>query len=67
MEIGTGRFMEMGANMATRLLRGRHRVVVYDINEAAIQLLEGEGAEGVRTLAEIAAKIDAPRSVWVIV
>jgi 6-phosphogluconate dehydrogenase len=67
MEIGMVGLGKMGANMATRLLRGGHRVVVYDINEAAIQSLEGEGAEGARTLAEIVAKLDAPRSVWVMV
>lgn len=67
MEIAMVGLGKMGANMATRLLRGGHRVVVYDINEAAIQSLEGEGAEGARTIAEIAAKLAAPRSVWVMV
>lgn len=62
--VGLGK---MGANMATRLLRGGHRVVVYDINEAAIQALEKDGAVGVRTLDEIAAKLAAPRSIWVMV
>jgi 6-phosphogluconate dehydrogenase len=62
--VGLGK---MGANMATRLLRGRHRVVVYDIKEAAILSLEAAGAEGARTLLEIAAKLDTPRSVWVMV
>ena len=31
--IGLGK---MGANMTTRLLRGGHRVVVFDLNEAPI-------------------------------
>jgi 6-phosphogluconate dehydrogenase len=62
--VGLGK---MGANMATRLMRGGHRVVVYDINEPAIQSLETAGADGARTLAEIAAKLDSPRSVWVMV
>jgi 6-phosphogluconate dehydrogenase len=55
---------KMGANMATRLLKGGHRIVVYDINETAIQALEAVGAEGARTLDEIAGKLDAPRSAW---
>ena len=67
MEIAMVGLGKMGANMATRLLRGGHRVVVYDINETAIQSLEAAGAEGTRTLAEIASKMDAPRSVWVMV
>jgi 6-phosphogluconate dehydrogenase len=55
---------KMGANMATRLLKGGHQVVIYDINETAIQALEAVGAKGVRTLDEIAGKLDSPRSVW---
>lgn len=62
--VGLGK---MGANMATRLLRGGHQVVVYDINEAAIQALEAVGAQGARTLSEIAVKLTVPRSVWVMV
>jgi 6-phosphogluconate dehydrogenase len=67
MEIAMVGLGKMGANMATRLLRGGHRVVAYDINETAIQTLEAAGAEGARTLVDIAAKLDAPRSVWVMV
>jgi len=62
--IGLGK---MGANMATRLLRGGHRVVAYDINEEAIQAAEETGAEGARTLSEVMEKLASPRSVWVMV
>ena len=62
--VGLGK---MGANMATRLIRGGHRVVAYDINEPAIQSLEAAGADGARTLAEIGEKLNTPRSVWVMV
>jgi 6-phosphogluconate dehydrogenase len=62
--IGLGK---MGANMATRLLRGGHRVVAYDINETAIQAAEEAGADGARTLSEVAEKLKPPRSVWVMV
>ena len=62
--IGLGK---MGANMASRLLNGGHRVVAYDINEAAIQNAESAGAEGARTFAEVAKKLPPPRSVWVMV
>jgi 6-phosphogluconate dehydrogenase len=67
MEIAMVGLGKMGANMANRLLHGGHRVVVHDINETAIQSLEGTGAEGARTLAELAEKLEAPRSVWVMV
>jgi 6-phosphogluconate dehydrogenase len=62
--IGLGK---MGANMATRLLRGGHRVVAYDINEAALSAAETNGAEITRTLGEVAEKLSTPRSVWVMV
>jgi 6-phosphogluconate dehydrogenase len=62
--VGLGK---MGANMVKRLLLGGHRVVAYDINEDAIQTAEGTGAEGARSLAQIAEKLAPPRSVWVMV
>jgi 6-phosphogluconate dehydrogenase len=62
--IGLGK---MGANMATRLLRGGHRVVAFDLNEEAILAAESQGAEGARTLEEVVAKLDTPRTVWVMV
>jgi 6-phosphogluconate dehydrogenase len=62
--IGLGK---MGANMANRLLLGGHRVVAYDINEAAIMTAEGAGAEGARTLEQVVEKLEPPRSVWVMV
>jgi 6-phosphogluconate dehydrogenase len=62
--IGLGK---MGGNMATRILRGGHRVVAYDINESAIQAAEEAGAEGARTLSEVAEKLKPPRSIWVMV
>lgn len=62
--VGLGK---MGLNMATRLLRGGHEVVTYDINESAIKAAEKVGAVGARTLDEIKQKLAAPRTVWVMV
>ncbi len=62
--VGLGR---MGANITTRLLRGGHQIVAYDLNESVIQAAEGEGAEGARTLAEVAEKLQMPRVVWIMV
>ncbi len=62
--IGLGK---MGANMATRLLLGGHRVVVYDLNPDGIRQLESKGAEGITALAELKGKLSAPRMVWVMV
>jgi len=62
--VGLGR---MGMNMAVRLLRGKHRVVAYDLKESSIQAAEAEGAEGARSLEEIRDKLAAPRVAWVMV
>ena len=62
--IGLGK---MGVNMATRLLRGGHRVVAHDLSEAAVCSAEEAGAEGAHTLDEVVAMLPAPRAVWVMV
>ena len=62
--IGLGK---MGSNMTQRLLNGGHQVVAYDLNEAAIQAVEAVGAEGARTLDDLAAKLPQPRAAWVMV
>ncbi len=59
--IGLGR---MGANMARRLLRGGHRVVVWNRTYARAEELGAEGAEPVRTLPEVVAALAPPRVVW---
>jgi len=67
MELGIVGLGRMGANMARRLMREGHRIVAYDVNPAAVSELAGEGAEGVASLQELAAKLSAPRAVWVMV
>jgi 6-phosphogluconate dehydrogenase len=62
--IGLGK---MGANMTTRLLRGGHRVVAYDLNEPAVQAAEQEGAQGARSLDQLVDQLETPRPVWVMV
>jgi len=57
----------MGANMTTRLLRGGHRVVAYDLNEPAVQAAEQEGAQGARSLDQLVDQLETPRPVWVMV
>jgi 6-phosphogluconate dehydrogenase len=62
--IGLGR---MGGNMARRLLRGGHRVVMYD---RAAEVGEGikteeKGGDTASSLADVVAKLSAPRHIWV--
>ncbi len=62
--IGLGR---MGANITRRLMADGHRAIVYDIDAAAVARLDGEGATGAGCYAELVAKLDRPRSIWVMV
>ncbi len=62
--VGLGR---MGANLVRRLLRDGHRVVVYDIDAAAVDAVEAEGAQGASSLRDLVSKLEAARAVWVMV
>lgn len=59
--IGLGR---MGMNMARRLLRGGHEVVVYNRTPDKTGRLVNEGAVGTYSLRELAEKLPRPRVVW---
>src|SRR5665647_2490143 len=59
--VGLGR---MGGNMARRLLRGGHRVVVWNRTFAKAEELGAEGAEPVRELAGVVAALPQPRVIW---
>jgi 6-phosphogluconate dehydrogenase len=62
--IGLGR---MGANMVRRLLRGGHECVAFDMSAQAVEALAAEGAVGASSLADLVAKLAAPRAVWMMV
>jgi 6-phosphogluconate dehydrogenase len=67
MELGMVGLGRMGANMARRLMRDGHRIVAFDVSPDAVAALEKDGAEGASSLADLATKLAAPRSVWVMV
>ena len=60
--IGLGR---MGGNIVRRLLRGGHSCVVFDTNAASVAQLAQDGATGSQDMADLVAKMPAPRAVWV--
>jgi 6-phosphogluconate dehydrogenase len=62
--VGLGR---MGSNLVRRLMRDGHRCVAYDVSPDAVKTLEGEGAAGAGSLADFVAKLEKPRSAWLMV
>jgi 6-phosphogluconate dehydrogenase len=59
--VGLGR---MGANLVRRLMRDGHHCVAYDRTPAVVKQLESEGATGANSLEEFVAKLDKPRTAW---
>jgi 6-phosphogluconate dehydrogenase len=62
--VGLGR---MGANLVRRAMNAGHECVVYDVNPDSVAELVTEGATGAASLDDLAAKLDTPRAVWVMV
>ncbi|WP_027556752.1 phosphogluconate dehydrogenase (NAD(+)-dependent, decarboxylating) [Bradyrhizobium sp. Cp5.3] len=60
--IGLGR---MGGNIVRRLMRNGHSTVVYDKDAKAVAGLAVDGAQGASTLEEFVAKLERPRTAWV--
>jgi 6-phosphogluconate dehydrogenase len=62
--IGLGR---MGANMTERLVKGGHRVVVYDINRSAVEEAVRNGAAAAQSIAAMVKQLAPPRAIWLMV
>ncbi|MCW3021461.1 MAG: gnd [Conexibacter sp.] len=63
--IGLGK---MGGNMVARIKRDSdHDVVAFDHNKENIAAAVGHGAVGARSLADLVKKLEAPRTVWIMV
>ncbi len=62
--VGLGR---MGGNMATRLIRGGHSVVGYNRTQPEMDALVKNGGTAAASLAELVSKLEAPRTVWLMV
>jgi 6-phosphogluconate dehydrogenase len=62
--VGLGR---MGANMARRLIRGGHEVVVTDLSPDAVKGMAAEGAVPSSSLDDFASKLGSPRIAWLMV
>ena len=60
--VGLGR---MGGNIARRLKRAGHDIVVFDVDAKAVDKLAGEGLTGATGLEDIVTKLQAPRALWI--
>jgi 6-phosphogluconate dehydrogenase len=67
MELGMVGLGRMGAYMVERLVRGKHRLVGYDRDAAAVARVVAAGAEGADSLASLATKLARPRAIWIMV
>ena len=60
--IGLGR---MGGNIVRRLIKNGHTAVVYDKDAKAVAALAAEGATGANSLEDFVARLEKPRTAWV--
>ena len=67
MEVGFVGLGRMGMNMVVRLLRGGHRVIVYNRSPEKVREAEGHGAVGATSIADLVARLGRPRAIWVMV
>ena len=65
MKIGMVGLGRMGANMARRLMQGGHHCVCFDLNPQSVRQISEKGAEGATSLDDLAARLEKPRAIWV--
>jgi len=67
MKIGFVGLGKMGMNMIQRLLNDSHEIAAYARTDATVKKAEEIGAAGADSLEDIAAKLERPRIVWLMV
>jgi 6-phosphogluconate dehydrogenase len=68
MQLGFIGLGKMGGNMVHRIHRDSdHQVVAFDFSDEAVSEAEGHGASGASSLEDLVSKLEAPRTVWVMV
>ncbi len=68
MEIGFVGLGRMGGNMALRLLKRGHRVIGFDLSQAAVQSYASQGTVGANSWEEFVKKYETkPRIMWIMV
>ncbi|RIV22641.1 decarboxylating 6-phosphogluconate dehydrogenase [Fibrisoma montanum] len=67
MHIGFIGLGKMGYNLVVNLLRHKHTVVGYDINQSLVDAIKTEGAEGVTALADLYNALPEKRVLWLMI
>jgi 6-phosphogluconate dehydrogenase len=68
MQLGFVGLGKMGGNMVHRIHRdSEHECVVFDFDADAVGMAEGHGATGTGSLEDLVSKLEAPRTVWIMV
>jgi 6-phosphogluconate dehydrogenase (decarboxylating) len=67
MQLGFIGLGKMGGNMVERLLRDKHRVVVYNRTADKIQEAVAKGATGSSSLKDLVDKLQGRKIVWLMV
>ncbi|MDC2866348.1 phosphogluconate dehydrogenase (NAD(+)-dependent, decarboxylating) [Bacillus sp. BP-3] len=67
MKIGLIGLGKMGLNLGKNLIDKKHEVVAFDLNANAVKEIEGYGAIGTDTLAELIQSLEKPRVIWIMV
>jgi 6-phosphogluconate dehydrogenase len=67
MELGMIGLGRMGGNMARRLLKGGHRLIVYDPSPRAVEDIVNQGAMGAKTIEDLIHSLAKSRTIWLMV
>jgi len=67
MQIGLVGLGRMGGNMAARLLRGGHQLVVTNRSPEAVEAAKAKGAVGAANLRDLAMRLAPRRAVWLMI
>ncbi len=67
MQIGMIGLGKMGGNMTLRLLKGAHRVVVWDREKTLVAQAKRQGAVGACSLEDMVQKLRPSRAIWLMV
>ncbi|AUD04749.1 phosphogluconate dehydrogenase (NAD(+)-dependent, decarboxylating) [Spirosoma pollinicola] len=67
MHIGFIGLGKMGFNLVGNLVKHGHTVVGYDINEALVEAIKGEGAQGATTLQDLYNALPEKRVLWLMI